>query len=272
MLSRKASVLVRPAVAGMESNCARSSSTASSRTRFFAEDSRSYGLGGITLGDFGKFLAGGIDFRGPDQVFHILKIDASLKTVRAAEGVQFHRDKMERARNGEGETVPDVAAAARVLDFGKGLGVGKHQIHGKGCGRVGLETQADKIGRPVKNRVPMLLEKGEPAFRIGLSNQEIDIESGAEISVQVNGVTAHEDRFEFFGLGLGGESDTVGVGHATTDDVLVCASAQYFAAGLGFRLNFCLRSLGGWRIFHVRCPAVAGRPEITYGDTDRISA
>ena len=68
------------------------------------------------------------------QVFHILKIDATLKTLRASERVQFHRDEMQRAWNDETETVPDVAAATFALDCGEGLCVGQHQIHWKRSG------------------------------------------------------------------------------------------------------------------------------------------
>src|SRR5438552_9391843 len=152
MLSRNASVLSRPAVAGSESNSGRSSLPGFSRTRFFAEfpeESGSYGVCGITLGDFDEFSVGDVDFRRLDQVFHILKIDATLKTLRASERVQFHRDEMQRAWNDKAETVPDVAAATFALDCGEGLCVGQHQIHWKRSGWIGRELG---VSLPKKHR------------------------------------------------------------------------------------------------------------------------
>src|SRR5947209_7815900 len=81
MLSRNASALLRPAVAESESNSGRTRAPSLSRTRFFAEfaqDSGSYGFGGITFGYFSEFLAGCIDFRCLDQMFHILEVNAML--------------------------------------------------------------------------------------------------------------------------------------------------------------------------------------------------
>ncbi len=60
MLNRKASVIVRPAVAGRELKQGRSSGPSPSRTRFFAkfvEDFGSYRFCRITLGYFGKLSA-----------------------------------------------------------------------------------------------------------------------------------------------------------------------------------------------------------------------
>ena len=61
-------------------------------------------------------------------MFHILKIDATLKTLGASERVQFHRDEMQRAWNDEAETVPDVAAATFALDCGEGLRLDRARI------------------------------------------------------------------------------------------------------------------------------------------------
>jgi hypothetical protein len=182
MLSWKASVVLRPAVAGRESNSGKSSIPASSRTRFFTElveDSGSYGVCGITLHDFTEFAAEGVDFGRLDQVFHILEIYASFKTLRAAERVQFHRDEMERTWYEEVETLPDVAAATFASDFGEGLCVGQHQIHRERCGRIVRETQAGKISRPVKHGVAVLLKKGEPTLRLALAHQKVDVESSS---------------------------------------------------------------------------------------------
>src|SRR5437016_1253167 len=104
-------MLLRPAVAGRESNSGKLSIPGASRTRFFTEfveDSGSYGLCGITLHNLSEFAAAGVDFCRVDQVFHILEIDASFKTLRAAKRVQFHRDEMERTWNEEVKTVADV--------------------------------------------------------------------------------------------------------------------------------------------------------------------
>src|SRR5205809_2281267 len=90
MLSWKASVLVKPAVAGSESNSGNLITPGSSRTRFSAElalESGSYGVCGIAFSNLGEFSAIGVDLCRLNQVFHILKINASLKTVPAAERV-----------------------------------------------------------------------------------------------------------------------------------------------------------------------------------------
>ena len=83
------------------------------------------------------------------KCFHILKIDATRKTLRASDRVQFHRDEMQRAWNDEAETVPDVAAATFALDCGEGLCVGQHQIHWKRSGWIGRELG---VSLPKKHR------------------------------------------------------------------------------------------------------------------------
>jgi hypothetical protein len=133
MLSWKASVLLRPAVAGRESNSGKSSIPASSRIRFFTEFVEDSGSVSRRCGLWSA--------------------------------CNFIVMRWEWTCYEEVETLPDVAAATFASDFREDLCVGQHQIHRERCGRIVGETQAGKISRPVKHGVAVLLKKGEPTLR-----------------------------------------------------------------------------------------------------------
>lgn len=127
--------------------------------------------------------------------------------------MQFHRDEMKRAGDGEAKAVSKIASVTVSLDAGEGLPIGQHQVHWQRFRRVGHKTKANEIGGAVNRSVPVPLKVGKPAFGIGLAHQEVDIERRPEVGVQVDGVSAYQHRFESFGLGARRQSDAIRVRH-----------------------------------------------------------
>ena len=104
----------------------------SSRTRIFpefSEDSCLYFFVAITLCDFNEFRARRIHVGRFDQMFHILKINAPFKALRIPHCVQFHRNKMQWAGNGETKSFLNFATVAFLLDGRERMLVRRHQIN-----------------------------------------------------------------------------------------------------------------------------------------------
>ena len=121
-------------------------------------------------------------------MFHILKVNATLKPRRISKRMQFHGDEMQRARDGQGHILPEIIGSTPGMSEGS-LSANIRST-GKAAAGYRREAKPDEIRATMKNRVAVSGKERNPAFCVRVAHKQIDIESGARVGQQVDGVTA----------------------------------------------------------------------------------
>ena len=105
-----------------------------------------------------------VDLCDLDQVYHVLKICATLEAGLTFERVQFHRDQVEWSWNRKLNSFTNITASTIGQDFVEGIFIGEHQVHRQRLGRLRGEMEANEVGRPVEDSITAFLKKSEPSL------------------------------------------------------------------------------------------------------------